>query len=288
MTTTATDSRNRNTSLPARADEGTGRVAFTLIELLVVIAIIAILAAMLMPALSKAKSRSLGLSCLNNLRQMQLCTHLYALDHNDLLPPNNSIADINSGSSIASSASWCTNYAPYDADPAGVQNGLLFPYNTSLAIYHCPADRSTVETRQGERLTQLRWRSYNLSQSINGAPELLTPWLAATLPVFRKTTDIRDPAPSRLLVFLEVHEDEIMDSLFGIPLPSIYGDAREWWDIPADRHAQGCNFSFADGHAERWRWRVPKVVFARSSIQAVPDAELPDYRRVQEGFKQKF
>ena len=263
------------------------RLAFTLIELLVVIAIIAILAAMLLPALSKAKSKGTTIACLNNVRQLEVCWHMYAVDHNDLLPPNNSIADIMTGNALNSAASWCTNYAPYDADPDGIRNALLFPYNSSLEIYHCPADRSTVETRDGIKLSQLRWRSYNMSLCINGAPEL-NPGLSSWTPSFRTLSTIKDPVPSKLFVFLDVHEDEIYDANFGMPAMAVWGDVRAWWDIPANRHDQGANLSFGDGHAEHWKWRVPKVVKARFATQYVPDEELPDYRRVQEGYRQNW
>jgi prepilin-type N-terminal cleavage/methylation domain-containing protein/prepilin-type processing-associated H-X9-DG protein len=266
----------------ARAGRSFG---FTLIELLVVIAIIAILAALLLPSLTRAKERALSLSCLNNLKQLATCAHLYSLDTEDRLPPNNFVYDIISDSPITTGASWCTNLAPWDANPPGIQKGLLFPYNTSLGIYHCPADHSVIETKTGVRSNQARIRSYNMSQSINGRPDNFE---AEFIPSFSKFTGIQAPGPTQVIVFLEVHEDEILDVQFGIPVPddSSYG---AWYDVPANRHNQGCNFSFADGHAEHWKWKVPKTVTApRGSIQPLAPGEIVDYNRVESGIKQAF
>jgi prepilin-type N-terminal cleavage/methylation domain-containing protein/prepilin-type processing-associated H-X9-DG protein len=256
---------------------------FTLIELLVVVAIIAILAALLLPALAGAKSRAWSIACLNNVKQLEVCWHLYALDNNDILPPNNSIYLIGGGPAV-SATTWCSNYV-YDVDPAGIINCLLFPYNTTVAIYHCPADRSTITTLSGEQLTQLRWRSFNMSLCINGAPELdPNSWCT---PSFKKFTQIKSPDPAKLFVFLDVQEDEIWDATFGMPSFQYWGDAKVWWDIPAGRHSQGCNLSFADGHSEHWKWKVPKT-FSGSLPQSVPPEELPDYRRMQDSYLQHW
>jgi len=260
--------------------------AFTLIELLVVIAIITILAAMLLPALATAKSKGVTVACLNNLKQLETCWHLYATDNADQLPPNDFVYDITSDTPIDAGPSWCTNVAPYDWTIAGLQSGLLWVYNASPGIYHCPADKSTVDPHNGNLGGQPRVRSYNMTQSINGEPD----WLfLGSIPSFTRFTVIKAPAPGSLIAFLDVHEDEIIDTEFGIPTVGTYGYQSQWWDLPANRHTQGCNFSFADGHAEHWKWKVTKVVtVARGNVQPLAPGELDDYNRVEAGIKQTF
>jgi prepilin-type N-terminal cleavage/methylation domain-containing protein len=124
---------------------------FTLIELLVVIAIIAILAALLLPALNQAKEKAQRISCLDNLKQLQLCFQLYAGDNADFMPPNDFVYDISSMQPFPGDEgpSWCTNVAPFSANLDGITGGLLYQYNSSPGIYKCPADLSTIETQAG-------------------------------------------------------------------------------------------------------------------------------------------
>jgi prepilin-type N-terminal cleavage/methylation domain-containing protein/prepilin-type processing-associated H-X9-DG protein len=271
----------------AAADDPPGRMpavrsAFTLIELLVVIAIIAILAALLLPALSRAKVQALSVACLNNLKQLQTCFHLYSLDHSDILPPNNFVYDVDTGQpfseGFSTNLTWCPGLAPYDTNTSAIEAGLLFPYNRSTAIYHCPGDRSFARTLAGDRLPFLKTRSYNMSQSINGLPiELENGFLP---PSFKKETEIKEPPPSDLFVFLDVHEDGILDSLFGVPPPGWVFKSDIWWDLPADRHSKGANLSFADGHVEHWKWVAPKI-FKKVGQDIAGDRDMQDFHRLQ-------
>jgi prepilin-type N-terminal cleavage/methylation domain-containing protein/prepilin-type processing-associated H-X9-DG protein len=269
----------------SNTDRGIAERAFTLIELLVVIAIIAILAALLFPALGKAKDKAREINCLSNLKQLEIAWHLYAVDNEDLLAPNNSI-NSTGGGVLSANLSWSPDHARTDTNSDDLKRGVLFKYNTSVAIYHCPSDNSRVEDEAGVPTTQLRNRSYNMSQSVNGYPEYLTdlnlPGLS-DIPCWKKFSDIHAPTPSELFVFIDENKDTLLDAQFGNPVDQPYWPVPMWFDMPSDRHNVGGNLSFADGHAERWRWKVPKVV--QYLGQPPSTEELPDYRRIQSAMR---
>ena len=263
--------------------------AFTLIELLVVIAIIAILAAMLLPAFARAKLRTMSLGCLNNFKQLGLCLQLYTTDNNDWLVPNNSVHSPNIVP-FEAGASWCPGNTRTDANATHIKQGVIFQYNNSAGIYHCPADKSTIETLSGQPLPQLRTRSYSLSQSINGyaqLPHADTNAPSGISPCFRKAAEIKAPGPATCIEFLDVHEEAITDAKFLIPTTAYFQPPNMWWDLPANRHDQGSSFSFADGHTEHWKWQVPKAYLGMWG-QGLASGEDNDYQRVQLGIRQTF
>ena len=258
-----------------------------------VIAIIGILAALLLPALTLAKSKAKNVMCINNLDQLGKCVQLYSTDYNDCFVPNNSVSYVgSSGSSGArlKGISWCLDdNARVQLTPSNIVEGLLYTYNKSVAIYHCPADYSTLETEAGTKLSDLRWRSYNMSQSVNGFPEYRPddPWLAyqfSLLPAWKKFSQVRHFKPEGLFVFIDENEDTILDAQFGNPPIAQFFRQNVWWDMPGNRHSRAANLSFVDGHVEHWKWRVPKIFY--DWLQPISGDELSDLHRIQNAMRQ--
>jgi prepilin-type N-terminal cleavage/methylation domain-containing protein/prepilin-type processing-associated H-X9-DG protein len=269
------------------------KAGFTLIELLVVIAIIVTLAGLLLPALSMAREQGRKTNCLNNLKELQVCWELYADDSGGALAPNDDIStEVKINVLTFDRLSWCDGWPRTDTNTLGIEAGLLFPYDTSTAIYRCPSDLSQVQDADGNLLPLSRNRSYNMSQSVNGLGLVLNPNMGDVpvdvyQPCFMKISAITNPAPSQLFVFIDENEGTIFDAQFGYPMPNY--TPGQWWDMPSNRHTQGANVSFADGHVEHWRWQVPMIdALPTGQIgMNVPLAQTNDYNRVGQAMRIK-
>jgi prepilin-type N-terminal cleavage/methylation domain-containing protein/prepilin-type processing-associated H-X9-DG protein len=215
------------------------RRAFTLIELLVVIAIIAILAALLLPALAKAKARAQGTKCLNNVKQLQLAWQLYADDNGNVIPPS-------AGNSPATNQSWCAgNFTANPADKTDLnllKNSLLGPLAGSTRIYKCPGD------------TTDNVRSYSENCAMNNDGTDAAIWTQFAL--FHKSISV--PSPSQYFTFIDESSATIDNAHFLIGFNQNYA-AASVEDNPAAYHGMSGNTAFVDGHAAARHWRAKPV-----------------------------
>ncbi|HTH46708.1 MAG TPA: prepilin-type N-terminal cleavage/methylation domain-containing protein [Candidatus Limnocylindria bacterium] len=219
---------------------------FTLIELLVVIAIIAILAGMLLPALAKSKQKAQAITCVSNMKQLALAWTMYAGDFNDRLVSNE----------LNTTNAWIGGDVvtlPNATNEIFIRNGKLFPYNSSVPIYRDPAATELPNDLkpQKAKIPKGIIRTYSLNGR-TGAASGQQGVFGTKYPIFSKFSDIVTPSPSGCLLFVDESKETVDDGFFAVQSPP----SKIWQNSPTARHGKSAAFSFADGHAEPYRWKT--------------------------------
>ncbi len=215
--------------------------AFTLIEVLVVIAIITVLAALMLPALDKAKTRGHQIACLNHLKQLAVCWHLYAADHHGRLVEN---LPATHGTN-----SWVTGNLKLAAEATNLallKHGKLFPYASQTAIYRCPAD--PAHTQGAPHIRSYAMNSWVGSRHMENLSR-------KGFRTFVRDSETAAAGAGTLWLMMDEHEASLDDGWFLVTMD----DSRPFASFPATRHQHGAGVNFADGHAELFKLRETRT-----------------------------
>jgi prepilin-type N-terminal cleavage/methylation domain-containing protein/prepilin-type processing-associated H-X9-DG protein len=237
-----------------------GSKAFTLIELLVVIAIIAILAAMLLPALSKAKVQAQGIQCMNNKKTLQLAWTMYAADYNDALAINGDQSEpFTYGNGPVQC--WCEGIMDWTTSPDNTNiQFLINPKLASLgaytvktyAVYWCPSDQYLSGPQRALGWPN-RCRSVAMDAAVGDGKKYDGFSFSSTFWWAKKMSDLVRPGTANSWVFIDEHPDSIDDDiLYSNPYET--NGVGTFTELPSPLHNNGCSVSFADGHAEIHHW----------------------------------
>lgn len=233
---------------------------FTLIELLVVVALIAVLAALLLPALSRSKTRALAIMCRNNSKQLAYMWTMYSSDNSDKLAYNQAPNAQARSAVPVNVPNWVNNFMDWELTPSNtnldfLNQSIFASYATGLAAYRCPADHALSDVQKAAGWSS-RVRSISMNAMVGDPGTMLQNGVNLNNPSYQqfvRESDFRDP--SSVFVFLDEHPDSIDDGYF-----QNNADVLQWFDLPGSYHFGGGSFSFADGHTEIHRWQSGNTV----------------------------
>lgn len=271
----------------------TQKTGFTLIELLVVLAGVAIMVAVLLPALAGTRQNSQVIGCLANQKRLLAGWIMYARDNNDVLVPNRGLGgqspvvvnpqtnpDLQPGGNFAQ---WCpgnvqniTIALSYDK---WIKTGLLYPYLSTLSVYHCPSDQNRIPRNVASAFQKTALRTYSMNswvQSMDGPGYNTAAFNGISgYIVYTKLANMSRPGPARTWVFMEESPIGIDDAYFALDP----GTTATWFNVPAVLHGNTSVLTFADGHSDAHRWTDGNMIHgvganhAGNNISADPNSQ---------------